>query len=96
MRDLSKPLAPTFGEPKKKVRVKRSGKTITKSVDASGTKTKRKVRVNKKGEQVTKTKVKMASGKTYKHKQGGRNFDKLKVKDAKGTSGSRPRRRTHK
>lgn len=96
MRDLSKPLAPTFGTPKTKVRVKKSGKTITKSVDAEGNKTKTKTRVNRKGETVTKTKIKMASGKTYKSKQGGRNNDKLKVKDARGTSGSRPRRRTHK
>jgi|TARA_R100000541_G_scaffold47914_1_gene54933 hypothetical protein len=89
-RDLSKPLAPTFGTPTKKVRVKKSGKTITKSVDAEGNKTKTKTRVNRKGETVTKTKIKMADGKTYKHKQGGRNNDKLKVKDADGT------RRTHK
>ena len=90
MRDLSKPLAPTFGTPTKKVRVKKSGKTITKSVDADGNKTKRKTRVNKKGNTVTKTKIKMDTGKTYKSKQGGRHIDKLKVKDADGT------RRTHK
>jgi hypothetical protein len=89
-RDLSKPLAPTAGTPTRKVRVKRSGKTITKSVNAAGTKTKTKTRVNRKGETVSKTKIKTASGKTYKHKQGGRNADKLKIKDADGT------RRTHK
>ena len=52
-RDLSKPLAPTFGDPVKKKKSKTKRRTVTKSTSASGVKTKDVVRVSRKGDKVT-------------------------------------------